>query len=223
MEESRKNLQTLLIETLRARGFSIEKLSTMTGVPERFLHLLVEEQYDRLPAAPYVRGYLLKVAEALNLDGNRLWRDYLEDNETVRRSGKRDELPPNRFAISPINKKVVILIGVVVLVLAFLAFRLPTILGIPELSINLEDNTVLQAGTVTLSGTIDPNDQLTINGELIYPDANGAFETTAVLQPGFNTFTFIAKRFLGKEKTIVRQVFYQEPTSSPATPTYDTE
>ena len=34
---------------------------------ERSLALLLEERFDKLPPAPYVHGYLVKIAEALKL------------------------------------------------------------------------------------------------------------------------------------------------------------
>jgi len=216
MEERRNNLSSLILETLRAKNLSVEKLSQMTGVPERFLNLLIEERFEKLPAAPYVRGYLLKIAQALNLEGNRLWGEYLKDNALIRRSGKKDELPPNRFALSVItvNKKIIAFVGVLLILGIFVAIRLPSILGVPELIVDVEDDVVTSSSVITLSGTIELKDQLTINGELIYPDSNGAFTKTVTLEPGFNTFVFNAKRFLGKERTAVKQIFYQTSTSS---------
>ena len=200
MEERRNNLSSLILETLRAKNLSVEKLSQMTGVPERFLNLLIEERFEKLPAAPYVRGYLLKIAQALNLEGNRLWGEYLKDNALIRRSGKKDELPPNRFALSVItvNKKIIAFVGVLLILGIFVAIRLPSILGVPELIVDVEDDVVTSSSVITLSGTIELKDQLTINGELIYPDSNGAFTKTVTLEPGFNTFVFNAKRFLGR-------------------------
>jgi len=220
MEERRNNLSSLILETLRAKNLSVEKLSQMTGVPERFLNLLIEERFEKLPAAPYVRGYLLKIAQALNLEGNRLWGEYLKDNALIRRSGKKDELPPNRFALSVItvNKKIIAFVGVLLILGIFVAIRLPSILGVPELIVDVEDDVVTSSSVITLSGTIELKDQLTINGELIYPDSNGAFTKTVTLEPGFNTFVFNAKRFLGKERTAVKQIFYQTSTSSDNSP-----
>jgi len=216
MEERRNNLSSLILETLRAKNLSVEKLSQMTGVPERFLNLLIEERFEKLPAAPYVHGYLLKIAQALNLEGDRLWGEYLKDNALIRRSGKKDELPPNRFALSAItvNKKIIAFVSVLLILGIFVVIRLPSILGVPKLFVDVEDDVVTSSSVITLSGTIEPKDQLTINGELIYSDSNGAFTKTVTLETGFNTFVFNVKRFLGKERTAVKQIFYQTSTSS---------
>ena len=101
----RKNLINLILEALKLKGMNLEKLSQLSGVSERSLALLLEEQFDKLPPAPYVHGYLVKIAETLNLDGRELWREYLKNNEEIRRSGKEDILPLNRFAIPKLNKK----------------------------------------------------------------------------------------------------------------------
>ena len=62
---------------------------------------------------------------------------------------------------------------------------------------------------------MNPNDQLTLNGERLYPDKDGKFEKSIQLQSGFNTLTFSIKKLLGKEYIINKQVFYKQPEEPP--------
>ncbi len=214
--EEIKNISGPILEAIKLKGFTLDKLSQLTGVPERALALLLEERFDQLPPAPYVRGYLVKVAEVLNLDGHALWQEYLKNRPELRKSGKEDVLPPNRFAIPKLNKKIVAASVVVLFVLGYLAFRLPGLFGRPDISItNLPaDQTIVQEAGFTVHGIMNPADELTVNGEAVYPDKSGNFEKNLLLQPGFNNVTFQVKKLLGKTYVITKQIFYSTSTSN---------
>ena len=63
-------------------------------------------------------------------------------------------------------------------------------------------------------GKMDDRDKLFINGEEVYVDKNGQFQKNYNLQPGLNTFEITAKRFLGQETKVVKQIIYQ-PNEQP--------
>ena len=214
MEQPVTNLPTILIDALRAKNLNVEKLSELTGISERFINLLIEEKFNLLPSAPYVRGYLMKISETLNLDGEKIWQEFLKDNEAVRRSGQRDELPRNRFAIKGLNKKtlLIIIVGAVIIII-YLLLRIPELLSGSQLTLlNINENTVVHEPNFSILGKMNPEDELTINGEVIYPQKDGSFEKTITLEPNVNTVTFKVKRFLGKEYVITKQIIYQTST-----------
>jgi cytoskeletal protein RodZ len=213
--ETTRTFSETLLEALRTKGISTEKLSQLTGISERYLTLLVSEEYQKLPAAPYVRGYVMKIAEALSLDGAALWQEYIAGAAGLRRPGKRDMLPENRFVTPQFNKRVVVVGALIVLAVVYAIVRLPVILGAPQLTLrDFPDTRTITTSTLVISGTMNPADELTINDERVYPESTGGFSRTVTLEPGFNTFTFRASRFLGRTTELVRQVFYQVPTST---------
>ena len=105
------------------------------------------------------------------------------------------------------------LVGVfiAILILIYVGFRLPAIIGKPALTItNLPDDLkTVQAATFAVTGKIEPKDQLTINNEIVYPDETGAFQKELRLEPGFNTFEFKVKKLLGQTTVIKKQIFYE--------------
>jgi len=210
MEIETKNLSTLLIETLRTKNLTVEKLGIMTGISERFLNLLIEENFKKLPAAPYVHGYILKIAEVLNLDGEKLWQEYLKDHNSINRSGENDKMPQNRFITKNLNKKTLIIIIIITLILIYLIIRLPLILGKPPLALaNFANETIVTEEKYQITGEINPSDKLTINNEIVFTDEHGKFQKTFKLHPGFNTFEFKVKNILGRETALIKQVFYK--------------
>lgn len=211
MNEENKSLSNTIVAALRARNLTVGKLAEATGVSERFLDSIVEERFDNLPPFPYVRGYLRKVGDALGLDGEELIREYLEGNEAVKRSGKNDRLPENRFEVPKLKNKIIVTGVVVLFVLLYAVFRTPLFGDVSGLTLrNLDDEiTYSTTSEFTVSGKIGSAYKLTLNGEKIYPDEKGNFSKEIKLNEGFNTLVFEAKKFLGKESTVTKQIFYQ--------------
>ena len=205
-----KKLSELLREAAELRGLTFERLTELSDIPERYLLALRDGEFGKLPAAPYVRGYLVKLGEVLGIDGEMFWRLY-KGEAPIKKSGPQDKLPSNRFAIKSLNKKTIILGAALLLIVIYLVWRAPLFLGTPLIEIirPTANNYVVNTPIVKLVGEINPGDKLTVNGEEVLVGASGRFEKDYELQPGINTFELVAKRFLGKETKLVRRVIYQ--------------
>ena len=57
-------------ERLKERGLTLKRLSELSGISVKHLEALAAGQFDNLPPAPYLRGYLLKLGQVLGFDGN---------------------------------------------------------------------------------------------------------------------------------------------------------
>lgn len=208
--EGQKGISELLEELLEKRGINPEKLSYITNIPIRFINALLEGNFKKLPAKPYVRGYLIKIAVVLGIEEKVIIEAYRESTE-IRSSGGKDKLPMNRFAIQKINKNFIIWIAITLGLLIFLGFRINDIMGTPTLQVNLSENLSTTTNqTLKITGRVSAKDKLTINQEIVYANQDGSFEKDITLSPGLNTFEFDATRFLGREIKIVRQVVYEE-------------
>ncbi len=217
-QEPQHNLANLIIEALRLKGLNLARLSEATGIQESMLAALLDEKYEKLPAAPYIHGYLVKIAEVLGLDGQKLWSEYLKDKSGIKRPGPADVLPQNRFRAGKVNKKVVAIIILIIIVFGYIILRLPGFLGAPSFNLGPLPATVASPN-LPVQGTMNPADQLILNGEEIYPDRSGRFQADLVLQPGFNTLKFELKKLVGQTFTETKQVFYNAPTSTNGTST----
>lgn len=215
MENEMRTLAELLEETLRIKNISLEKLALLSGISERFLNGLLGGHTENLPAAPYVRGYLMKIADVLGLNGEDLWSAYLKHDTAIRRSGAEDSLPGNRFVLSKLRSRLIIILGAILIVLVIAVMKIPALFGGASLTIgNMEPNMIVHEQSFVVRGSVDNKDTLTINGDIVYPKENGDFEHAIELQKGFNTIEFKIKRFLGKETTITKQIFYEISTST---------
>lgn len=224
MENETQPLRDILMDALRVKNISAEKLALLSGVSERFMHALLSENASDLPSAPYVRGYLLKIAEVLGLDGQELWNAYAKPNILIRRAGAEDTLPKNRFLAPRLRAKLLIIVGFVLIVIVYGIVRIPGFFGGSSLTIsNMEPKMIVQESSFTIRGVIDPSDQLTINGEILYPKSDGSFEHTVSLTSGFNTIEFKLKRFLGKEEIITKEIYFKAPISTASNTTTENQ
>jgi len=204
--EEEKTIVEVLGELMETKRIGIKGLAEVTDVPERYIEALVVGKFEQLPARPYVRGYLFKIAGALEADPNLLWQSYGRFVEAAT-PAKGDRLPTNRFALKRIRTGRVALLVALVVLLIFLGFRLDNILGRPTLNVSVPETT--QAEVITVNGEVSPGDTLTLNGEVVYPNEEGRFEKQVGLEPGLNTLEFKVKRYLGRETKVVKQVFYR--------------
>ena len=203
-------------EKLKAKGLTLKKLSDMSGIPLKHLQSLSTGSYADLPPAPYLRGYLLALGPILNFDGAAAWEHFRAASAPIE-SGRRDALPVNRFA-SRISKTPFVLVIAAVLLLGYVGFRFASIFGQPV--IHVDDPTAPLVHTTVdsllLRGRLENGDALFLNGETVALQEGGAWQRTVSLEPGLNIFQLSAKKFLGGETQVLRQVVYEPPTGTPS-------
>ncbi len=209
-----KTLKEIILERIDAKGLNFEKVLILTGGPKHYVDSSLSGEWHKLPAAPYTRGYFKKLEAALECAPNELWEIYKEEAE-IRSSGATDRLPENRFAIKK-TKRLWIWPSVIGgLVIVYLIINLTSLIGIPKLDVlaPLSATLIAQLPSYQLKGVIDPRDKVFINNEELFVDKNGQFQEDYNLQPGLNTFEITAKRFLGRETKVVKQIIYQPGTA----------
>jgi len=210
--ESNKDLKIIISDAINSKNISVEQLAEITGIPERYILAIQNTDLKKLPSKPYIGGYLKKISGVLGLNYEEMWKLYKKELEE-KTSGEYDKLPENRFAIKHVSreKKLAVVFGVVLVL--YIIFNLSRILGNPVISIsNPNTPVVLFSSPINLyiiTGTAEPKDKLTINGEEIAINTDGTFSKELKLLPGENNLEFKIKKFLGREKTIIRKVQYQ--------------
>jgi len=202
-----ESLSVFLGERLRDKNITLERLSELSGIAIKHLENILKGDAEKLPPAPYLHGYLLKLGELLDFDGNAYWEEWRK--YSIPSSGANDKLPENRFSKKP-AAKYVWAAAAVLLVLIYLAFQLPRIIGAPSLYVSFPKNdlTNTTSSQILVSGTLLNAKELSINGEIIPLENNGAWQKEVSLQGGLNTIEIVAKKFLGGETKILKQVFY---------------
>ena len=206
-----KNFHIILREQLELKSLNVQKLASISGIQERYIKAMLEGDAEKLPSLPYVRGYVIKLADCLKLDGDELWALYRK-TYNFKTSGAKDTLPKNRFAAKTISKSKIFAVFAVAALLLYAGTQFNRLAGVPEITVRNPASANLISvteQTFTVSGSINPENKLLINGENTVSGADGSFSKEIQLQPGINTVVFKVSRFLGKETSVVRQILYQ--------------
>lgn len=67
-----------VIKVLREqRKLTVRNIADMTKLGSRYIESIEQEQFDKLPARPYLRGFLVLYAKALGYEPERVVNDYL--------------------------------------------------------------------------------------------------------------------------------------------------
>jgi hypothetical protein len=209
-------------DRIKTKGISLKKLSDLTGIAPTHIESLLRGDFDSLPSAPYLHGYLLRLGAMLDFDGEEWWIR-LKQEGVIKNSGELDMLPKNRF-IKKSPPKYLWAIAVAVVVLIYFAFQAPRIFGKPSLVVTfpIGNPYATASSTLTITGTISDADSLTLNGDQVTINSDGTWQKGVLLQNGLNTFQVAAKKFLGGETDVVEQVLYSQPGAPAATTTAST-
>jgi hypothetical protein len=214
-EKEERLFHEILADGLERHGITSADVLKESGVPDSYFEALLAGEFKKLPAAPYVRGYIYKIAPLIEMDGGELWALYKKENQ-LKVSGPNDNLPSNRFALKSRKIKYIVWAGfAALLVLVYVFFNLSGLTGTPTLEVFYpqEELTLAHSPTIRVGGVIEPRDRVLINGSFMRTD-DGRFDVEFPLREGLNTITFSVKRMLGKEITAMRQVLYEPDDSS---------
>jgi hypothetical protein len=219
MTHDYSDFEALLVDKMKERGLSIKQLSELSGIASKHLENMANGNYDQLPPSPYLRGYLTALGQILDFDADHWWHTF-QVMGVLRSSGQHDQMPKNRFAKKS-GKLYVGLIATGVLLVIYLGFRFSNILGMPTLAITTPGQDVIRVlnSPLVFSGTLKNGSTLTINGEMIPIGADGSWTKDVALDPGPNAIQVDAKKFLGGEVKVVRQIWYEAPQGATSTPT----
>jgi hypothetical protein len=208
---------------LRERKETPHRVAQATGIPEHVLEQLLAGDTNKLPAAPYMHGYLVKLGDALDFDGEEWWKR-LKRAAPAPSSGIGDQMPRNRFSRNRIPSWALWGVPLVLALLTFLAFRFADIIGLPDVAISVpeRDGVVLSESPATLAGSATPGSRVTINGEAVPLTDDGTWRKEVTLQPGTpNDFVVEATKFLGRSRTASRRIFFEPPIVTTSTTSTD--
>jgi cytoskeletal protein RodZ len=67
----------LLRSVREARKIALQDMSDTTRISTRYLEAIESDQYDVLPSATFVRGYIREMARMLNMDVEQVVEGYM--------------------------------------------------------------------------------------------------------------------------------------------------
>ncbi|HUZ92957.1 MAG TPA: helix-turn-helix domain-containing protein [Candidatus Paceibacterota bacterium] len=216
--------EEFLSELMKDRGLTVKKLSAASGISAKHLESLLSGNFAALPSAPYVRGYFVKLGGMLGFDPEPWWTK-IKTSGFLNDSSAHDAPTKNRFSKKDFSR-IVWILGIAALVLVYFLFQFRHIFGTPQITLTSPSGNpaYVTTNTVTVAGTLANGTELTLNGETVSLGANGGWSKSVLLAPGMNTVIITAKKFLGRDASLLEQIIYEPasaisaPSSTPTSP-----
>lgn len=205
-----KTIGELLKQERIKQNKSFLKLHRETKIPEKTLIALEENQFQNLPPATFVIGFIKIYARALGLDEEKLVaiyrRDYLNQKS-------QEILPPTqnivkrKFLWSPKTATFFIITLGVALVTIFAFWQLKKMFASPKLILKTPtENQITNNSSIEVVGEVDPDSTVFINDQLININEKGEFFYKLKLFPGKNKIIVRAQDRKNRETIISREI-----------------
>ncbi len=196
-------IETLADKLKQARiklGISLDDAQTATNIQLKYLEILEEGNYQKLPGDIYAKAWLKLYGNFLGLDVNELLADYKIEKRISDKLLKVTKEPvkesePAINILTPRKLKLAAISLLVLALLGYLGWEVNNIITPPEVNIvEPENNFRTIESSIVVKGQTRPEVQLTINNELVLLDAEGNFSQTINLVPGLNNLAISAKK-----------------------------
>ncbi|MFA5872262.1 MAG: RodZ domain-containing protein [Parcubacteria group bacterium] len=195
------------LKKIRSEGrVTLSEVSRDTKIPMKYLVMIEESEYEKLPPDVYVKGFLRSYGEYLGIEPRKLIELYQRERDI--KNNLNPESKPlalqkkskvTKFVVTP--KMITTFIIAVVLIGGFYYIyrQVGRFAAVPRLVVTepATDQSV-DGNSVVISGFTDPDDKLTINGQPVLVSDKGAFRENIILQSGVNPINIEATNNFGK-------------------------
>lgn len=187
------------------------ELAKKTRINLKYLQALENNEYDNLPEAAFVKGFIRNYANAVGLDPNQALavfrRDY--DQNIKGQVVPRELVPPStekRALWTPKTTTIVGILSLAILLATYFFYQYKLLAGAPELEVIKPEEQAKVSTGITVEGKTDPQATLTINNQEVSVNPDGSFSQSLNLPQGTRTITIKATSRSGKSRTIQRTI-----------------
>lgn len=209
-----KTAGQILKEKRIKKEINLGDVAQETKIRKFYLLALEKDDYQSLPSVATTKGFIRNYAQFLGLEPEKVVaifkRDYRRIQEQKGIFFPRDDLN-KQFKWSP--KKTLIL-AVALFILAFLTYlvyQYHGLLGRPRLEVYLPaDNQQISEEQIMVKGKTDPDNSVSINGDLTQVNDQGEFNYRLRLVSGENKIMIEATNRLGRKTQKTRTVYLKK-------------
>lgn len=211
------------LKKIRNEGrLTLVEISRETKIPVKYLAMIEEGQYDKLPPDVYVKGFLRSYASFIGADPQKLINLYLRDKD-IRQSldGESKDVHSSvalakipRFAITPKMVTIILVLVIGIGGFYYLYTEIGRFAALPRLVVaDPAGDTSVEGNSISISGYTDQDAKLAINDQPVMVNDSGEFHENIMLQEGLNQITVSAINRFGKTASRVLNIKsdYQKP------------
>lgn len=188
------------------------QIHRQTKIPQKTLIALEANDFNHLPPAIFIIGFIKIYSQVLGLSSEKLLAIFRRDWQ---KKDTKEILPlvlkqsdeQAKLHWTPKITGLVLIFALIALFLAYFGFQLIKLLTPPTLTIEKPlENQEINQETVEIIGQSSPDTGVYINDQLVNTDENGRFSYQLRLFPGENTINVTAIDRREKKTTVTRKV-----------------
>lgn len=195
-----KTIGQHLRDIRKIRKKSIEDLANQTKIKTKFIHLIEDEEWGKLPEYPVVLGFVKSISNALDINTQSivalLKRDYPPQKLTV---NPRPEIK-EEFSWGPRLTFLAGVTAVLIMVIAYLIFQYFRFLAPPSLKIERpSEGQIISDPVVEIAGKTNSDVSVIVNDQPAFVDEEGNFYTEIEATESLSQIEVIATSRSGQE------------------------
>lgn len=197
---------------------TIKQAEKATKIRSQYLESIEAGAYDKLPDDIYTHGYVKNYADYLGFETTPLLSLYKKERQSylTRRGGNKPKqtnpslglkpLDAPRFVITPRSLLVLLGIGLVSMIIAYIAWQLSVLSAPPKLTVDNKEGSSVSTNIVYVTGRTDESADLFINDAQVPTAADGGFREKVTLVDGPNQVKITARSRLNKSTVVIRTI-----------------
>ncbi len=191
----------------KKKRISIAQASKELVIKSKHLEALENEDWQSLPEAAFVKGYVKSYAQYLGLDPEYLLALYRREYDESKFPKKTIHRQEKRLFITPVKIiNFTFIVGVIAFV-AYIAIQYSSIFSSPKLEIiSPKNDLTVSVPAIQINGKTEKDATISINGNFVPVDEKGEFSKEYVLNDGKNTIEIIASFRLSPKNKVIRTV-----------------
>lgn len=171
-----KTVGELLHRARIDQGVTLEALSRQTNIDIRYIQALENNDFNRLPATTFVKGFIRNISLSLGKDPEEMIAIFRRDYQISPQTRKKSTSAFKLTGPFPISSQILLFALGVFLFFAYLAFQYRTVLIPPKLDIVQPQINQVVVSPITIEGISTVDSVITINDQQeVNTDENGHF------------------------------------------------
>jgi len=204
----------LLLNARLKKKLTYTQVSKLIKIPVKTLKALEKNQFQKLPPATYIKGFIKNYAQLVNLNSQKTIAVFKRD---YHKHQAKKILPQG--LTKPLNSpwqptstiRTIIAISLVALLLfSYLGISFYQLNQPPQLNISKPDDGITLTSPVLIKGKTDHDASLTLNGKTINLESDGSFITVYNGPVGTHELKLTATSRRHKTTQIIRHIIITE-------------
>jgi cytoskeletal protein RodZ len=190
-----------------------------TKIRVKYLEALENGSWNDLPADAYTKGFVLRYANYLQMDGAKALEEYRSER-VMFSAHNNDMILPKKsakefgFIITPRILIPILASIFVIFIFAIIIYQIYGFAAAPELVVSSpQDNSVIEEESIEIRGVTDQAATVSINNEKVPVSSDGKFIADLKLHKGINVIEIKSKNKAEKEKALTYTVEYKPKTA----------